>query len=92
MEPPDVNPFVRLEFSAWLRQKDRARGKLHDAHGGTRGLMRAELAEAGSLPLCRSPRGRNYSPDVNRKKDSMSGTVNRHLVKIGISDTLISVQ
>jgi len=92
MGPPDVNPFVRLEFSAWLRQKDRARGKLHDAHGGTRGLMRAELAEAGSLPLCRSPRGRNYSPDVNRKEDSMSGTVNRHLVKIGISDTLISVQ
>ena len=29
---PDVNPFVRLEFSAGLRQKDRAREKLHDVH------------------------------------------------------------
>lgn len=35
--------------------------------------------------------GRKYSPDVNRKEDSMSGTVNRHFVKTGISDTLISV-
>jgi len=36
--------------------------------------------------------GREYSPDVNRKEDSMSGSENRHFVKIGKSDTIISVQ
>jgi hypothetical protein len=32
MGPPDANQFVRLEFSNGMKQEDRARGKLHNAH------------------------------------------------------------